>query len=51
MMSSFIVCLAIETDINRDFSTAHCRSSSGDSREIHVYGKRKRQMKVENFSD
>ena len=28
---SFIVCLAIETDINRDFSTAHCRSSSGDS--------------------
>ena len=58
MMSSFIVCLAIETDINRDFSTAHCRSSSGDSREIkiHVYGKRqtangKRQIKVENFSD
>ena len=42
MMSSFIVCLAIETDINRDFSTAHCTSSSGDSREIkiHVYGKR-----------
>ena len=31
---SFIVCLAIETDINRDFSTAHCRSSSGDSKEI-----------------
>ena len=39
---SFIVCLAIETEINRDFSTAHCRSSSGDSREIkiHFYGKR-----------
>ena len=39
---SFIVCLAIETDINRDFSTAHRRCSSGDSREIkiHVYGKR-----------
>ena len=40
MMSSFIVCLAIETDINRDFSTAHCWCLSGDSREIHVYGKR-----------
>ena len=42
---SFIVCPAIETDINRDFSTAHYRSSSGDNREIreikiHVYGKR-----------
>ena len=39
----FIVCLAIETDINRDFSTAHCRSSSGDSREIKIHGYGKRQ--------
>ena len=40
---SFIVCLAIETDINRDFSTAHCRSSLGDSIEIknHVYAKQR----------
>ena len=40
---SFIVSLAIETDINRDFSTAHCRSSLGGSREIknHVYAKQR----------
>ena len=40
---SFIVCLEIETDIDRHFSTAHCRSSLGDSREIknHVYAKQR----------